>query len=896
MSNLSLQTLRAPGGAWRLAWMPAGETSPAALLAGIYDGRLASICPETGAVRWTVPLGGFPFAVAVGGPGNGQVGVATADGRAAVFDREGRPLWHFDTGLPLYNVVSARIRPGASGEWVIGGVDRCVRVLDADGGILAEHRVERLAHRIVAADFDGDGVDEILVMDYRETAEMLKWDGGKLERVWRRDLQAPESMRNWENPRCLFHVHGIVAGDLDGDGRAEFVVGDDFHNKQPVMLCGPEGGSRWISQPLAFGEPGWERSYDFYAGVWPVLTGEDRNSPLPAIMTVAGATVRGFTADGGETGRVVARVGFTDVLVADGAVWLGSSPDGDDTIYRVAFTESWAETIESIERCHHLATVGGNIERIAAGGERGVAETADPPRKWDVELGLWGNRKARGAGRPVPRELDQSGCFRWISPRTAIEPGPLCKADGEPWNARRYETDSIRGTQTPDEIVAAVAERERDGIPTLWRIGHSCMPFVTLETAERMLQAGPECLAGFESAEDEVPEEEYWKEFIAPLADLCRRYGGKKLSIKHKNVWWMSMPANRMVYDALFGDGRGEVVVLTTEDSNSRTPEINLMARVGLRQSGVAGTFQVSVHGDLFCYNRFHQWEFPKSGHPYLRLLVAQTMLGGGRFRFSGPVGYADADGEWAWTRFGAESAKVFLGLLRDGLIAPPDPQDNVGLCRVGFIIHEPSDTWKEDGHNGHQPHRWPGEEALAGAVIPHNGVTWGNSPTPSHAIAAVALRKRRQFGWFVPATPYGLPVMVPEHAPIEAVPMVRSWWHTDGVALWREDGPRLRGAEAADALRADLEAHAGLLPFRASGDDGFFHSVRIDESRYRLVAVDPGWLDPRDRQVEILTQVPGEFEFRDLISGDRMTAGGGRLALTVPAGAFRLLEARRVS
>ncbi len=45
--------------------------------------------------------------------------------------------------------------------------------------------------------------------------------------------------------------------------------------------------------------------------------------------------------------------------------------------------------------------------------------------------------------------------------------------------------------------------------------------------------------------------------------------------------------------------------------------------------AGLIDGFRVSVIADLFSFCRFHQWEYPKHGHPYLRLLAAHTLLGG---------------------------------------------------------------------------------------------------------------------------------------------------------------------------------------------------------------------------------------------------------------------------
>jgi len=899
-TNPAPPALDAPGGAWRLALPPgAGGSAPRRLVYGAYDGYVRLLNTERNQIEWETCVGGFPFAVAWGRSLDAPIGVASADGRFYALRTDGSVAWSYDTGFPLYNACFGFFRSTREPAWAIGGVDRTVRLLDGTGSVLLTYQVERLVHRLAAADFDGDGLDELVAMDYRERALLLKWDGVSLGTLWSRELMVPKTMLNWENPNGFFHVHGLAAGDIDGDGEPEVVAGDDFHNRQPVMACDSSGEPLWLSAPLERGPPRPDRHYDFYAGVWLALNPDGDGGTIPSIFAVSGATVRGFSGDGRELGRAVAKVGFCDVAVGDGRLWLGSSPDGDESVYAIPLDDDWAASAEAIERRGPLARIGETLAQLGGALER----RGDGPREpqagepYALQLASSGGGGASKERMPGDLGLDE-GALRFHASDKAMEPGPLLHSDGGSWNARRYRIDSIRGTQSPDEIVRRVERLEQAGTPTIFRIGHSCMPFVSLETAERMLRAGPRCVAGFESAEDEDPDlvPRYFSEYMEPLADLCLRYGGKKLIVKNKGLWWMSMPSRGDVFASLFGGGRGKVVVAATEDSNSRCPEVNLMARVGIRQAGLLDAFQVSVHADLFSYSRFHQWEYPKSGHPYLRLLAAQTALGGSRFRLNGPLAYAEG-GQWKWTLYGTESAGPFVRLIQSGLLAPPEPRDNVGLCRVGFAVHPPPAPWLVDAHNGHRPHAWPGDKGvLAGAVVPHNGVTWGNGPTPSHAIQSVLFGKRRQFGYFVPPTPYGLPIMAPALADRSRIPGVDSWWHTDGVALWREGGHRkLRGREAAEALAKDLEATASGLPFRARGDACFFHAYRIGPGRYRLLAVDPGWLDPRGRRIELEAQWRASMQWTDAVTGETLSSASRALDLDVPAGGLRLLTAETV-
>jgi hypothetical protein len=475
-----------------------------------------------------------------------------------------------------------------------------------------------------------------------------------------------------------------------------------------------------------------------------------------------------------------------------------------------------------------------------------------------------------------------------------MEKTPPLDPAGKPWNPERWKTDAFNGTMTVDQIVRTAVEIERLEIPTLFNIGHSCMPFITLETAEKMLKAAPRYLIGFESAEDEdfrrVPE--FMRAYLGPLSDLCRRYGKKLVSTKNKGLWWMSMPAQDEVFRSLFAADRQGAITAVTEDSNSRTPEINLMARFGLRQAGLIRGFTASVIQDLFSSSRFHQWEYPRSGHPYLRLLAAQTSLGADHIELRLTQTFT-RNGVTSWTVLGQESSEIFLHLLGKGLLGPPSAGQVANVCPVGLAVHPPPQKWLRDAHNGHQPWIWEPDTELANAVLPHNGNLWGNTPTPDHALTRILFSKQRQFGYHVPPTPYGAVAIVPAHADLAMIKGVTEWWHTDGISIWRENGPRLNGAEAAAEFRKSLLAVRQRVPFLPEGADVFVQAIRLGENRYRVVLIDPGWLDPQDRKVALRIQLPGAWKVSDALSGSELAVKGNTANLIVPAGALRILDLR---
>ena len=891
------------GSTWRLALADVRGNGEKQLVYGAYDGAVRCQDLSTGELLWETSVNSFPFAVATGdvdGDGRAEVFAAAADGGLYAIDGDGEVMWTFRSPKPLYDVAVGRLLRGAGLQVVCGGVDRSVHVLTGRGEPVARHEVTKFVHRLAVADLDGDGLDEIFIVDRSVWVEAIKLFSTGFDRIMWRRLEVPEGMKNWENPLGFFFAYSLDVGDLNGDGAPEIVMGDTFHNGRAVMAMSAAGRTLWVSRP-----EGWkffgETYSELYSTAFVCIGDVVPDLPGKQVVSVAGGLIKLLDSSGEEIARASSRVGFTDAVLDGTTLYLGSSPNGDDTVYRIELDGDWQAAVEGLERQGAARKLGGNLSTL----RRQVLDfdgAADPDREpHHVRLRLSGVRATEEGCRRFTRLrewLDRQFPYdnlRWLAGMKAIESEPPLDETGQPWSMSRWRTDTIRGTMTADEIVEAARFIEERGIPTLFNVGHSCMPFIALETAARMLRAAPRHLMGFITSEDEDLERipRYFRHYFGPLADLCAEHGGKLCITKNKYLWWAAVPTLEDMYGSLFSGRRSEVLVANVEDSNSRTGEINLFGRFGLWMAGLIDRFDVSAVSDLHSPERSHQWEYPKHGHPYLRLLVAHTVLGGldveSRIMAVRPHGDS-----FAFTDIGRESVEIFLHMVGKGLVFSPRREDVMGISPLGIAMHRPPARWFEDAHNGHHAEITSDDPELHDAVIPHNGCGWGRTETPAHALQAVLLHKRRQGCNHVPATPYGPPVIVPAQADLSAVPRVREWWHTDGVWLWRDGGEKLTGRAAARALKASAEKAAAALPFRPFGDDVFFQVLRLDDRTCRLYAVDPGWLDPARRWVRVRIQQEGRFAVKDLLTGGDIPVHAGEFEFEVPAGSLRILEASR--
>jgi len=884
------------GAVWRMAVHDLDADEQNEIILGMYDGTICCIT-ETGQEQWSYQSDGFPFSLTTAdldADGSTEVVVATSAGSVIALSAQGKVSWRFRSQQPMLNVSKVST---ATGRDIIaaGGLDRKLYLLDANGNLLDDSfEVSQLIHRMIAADLDNDASDEILLLDNRNEAYLLGFEEGKVVQHWKKVMKVPEQYINWENPRGRFYTFSLATADLNADQNPEIVMGDTYFNKQPVMATDAEGNALWVTKGIPFKQIDEKRNTEFFSMTMVQTADLIDSLPGDEILALAGGTFRLIDGQGTILEEAEAAIGFTDIKIHQGKVYLGSSPNGDENIYVFDWDKEWKQKVEAIQRTGKVARIESNIKKIKE-------QIAQFPQSSSSR----NNQYLAGFGRPphnhatlVKYQQEQAWWkqeFPYENLHTAtgmkiIEPTPPLDENGQPWSARRWQVDAIQGTKSVDSILAHMAFLEENSISTRLTIGHSVMPFITLETAQQILQTAPNATYGFYTAEDEQFErlERYYKHYFQPLASLCRQYD-KYCVTKNKNVWWINTPAHPELTELLFNPGNEEIIKAATEDSNSRTPEINLMGRLGLYLSNKVAGLITNVHRDMFSFNRYHEWEYPKHGHPYLRLMIAHTLLGADEFNLRYPF-QMEEDSSYRFTQIGAESVEPFFHLMGKEIIWKPTPEEMAYVSSLGIAMHPPSEKWIADGINGHRPEQWVDDPELTNAVIPFNGTNWGMLPTPEHALQKVLFNKQYQFGAFVPATPYGLVPIVPSHFNLDEVPHITSWLHTDGTYLWEEGGSKLQGKEAAELVKSKFEVAAQDLPFRARGNV-FCQILKKDDQNYRIVLIDPGWINPADHSVRIDGQLEGNWSLTDVLSGEQVKFED---ELIVPAGAFRMIDAHK--
>lgn len=864
------------------------DGNPAAkeIVGSTYDNRVCAFA-AAGAHLWDALVGGFVFDLAAGdldGDGRDEIIAASADGLVYVFSSDGNLRWKLDLAAPVYQVAVAKL-DGNTPVVLAGGVSRQIVVFSADGTQLHHVPVNGVVRILRAGDFDGGSTDEVaaLLIDGSSRQDLLFFNGPTL-------TQLPEKIAKARQPgdplMSLKNANGTVA-DLDGDGTPEFVWKLGAYNLKgglhPSFIL-----------PARFKE----RSYDSQYNMRLVASGDLTDQPGAETVLLEGPQIGLYDAQGKTLGRATMPFGFTDVVYSpgkpSGSVLLGSSPNGDDNLYRLTFTPGWEKSLARLERRGVMADIGANLAQLAAiaktwRGEPGPR--ADSPIDLVVSHHLWSGWEPRKLDRWVADVRDYEKRFPYPSLRfaTAFWPGekaPLLRPDGQPWGRDRRLAHDL----TREQIVAGAKRFEAARCPFWVQVGHGCSPHLEVATIALMLKAAPTMLLGFISAEDEqtgiLPY--YLEHYITPILELCLEHE-KRLILRNKNVWWARFPADARVRELIFNGRYRSVILPSVEDSNSRSPDMNLAARIGLWIDGQVDDWASRCSADWFSFNRNWEWEYPMSGHPQLRYYVSQAMLGARVFMMlNGEVEQSTG----RWTRVGTEGTATFLHLLGRGAITPPKREQLRSISPVALVMAKPSERFTKHGLNGHRDEQWA-DDGTDGKPWAFDRLDcyWGMAPLPPTDVATYLWgRTRRDPSQLATTTPHGFVALLPGATPRSDGPW-KTIWTTDGDNLSR-DGKTFTLADARTALTADLAEGAKQFPFAVTGH--VFHQViEVSARRYVIALVDSGWLDPADRDVKLTAQLPGNWQVTDRLTGNPMGPMNDGLALTVPSGTLRLLEVR---
>ena len=817
-----------------------------AIVSAALDGHLLCHTPE-GRLIWKTPTGGnMPFDLAVAdidADGMDEALVASGDGSLYAVDHDGRRLWTFTRTAPLFQVAVAKLADG-SAVILTGGVEQVLYALSPEGKVLRKLETKHCIRHVRAG------------RDYVAVATASTGLAGVLSLM----LIDPADMKvlwNRTNLGSFAHNSGrrffsMVLLDMNRDGRQDILLSNGWGENGKIFAFDHTGKQLFETSDARIPKVPYRMNLLSHV-------------KLPADEFVLGLFANVlivYNLDGSCREVLTSRYDFSNGAFdpRTRTYYLGSSTSGGDGVYALRLDRpGWQKAFENIKPVGKLARIEANVARL----QEQIARFQPPPYQPAPSEAVVIGR------RPEGREYAR---LRFVENVTLSQKFEKC---AEVWC--RSTDQRQRYDLSADEIVKAAREREAAGRNFLIWSGHGHAVFMPLSTMERVLQAAPRHFYGFEFAEMEGVDEEMQAvvdRVILPLAELCARYGGKKIVFRSKNIFYTGsayLPFWRKVLmDPRFTD----VFVPALEETNSRTAELSLAGRIGLWLTGSFNRWACRVVTDNACFDRMWEWSSQQLQNHHLRHLAGNASLGAAVFFNSVHQGPFSRDLERQFT--------PFYDMLDKGIIHIPARDELLSVSPVALGMKSPpSAAYVRHGVNGHA-YRYPQDEHQP-MVFDRLDTYWGGAPLLPHDFSSYAMRVTRRTTNFLPETPYGLAPIVPEGAGAR--------FTTDGEFFYDSAGARKTAPEYRSVVEAALRQSAGELPVLVRGSV-HWSAVRLDPAHIRITLVDPGYLDPDDREAEIVFQKVRASGCVDILSGEKLNVEGGRVRVSVPMGSLRVVDA----
>ncbi|WP_440875651.1 hypothetical protein [Thalassotalea sp. PLHSN55] len=799
------------------------------------------------------------------GDGNDDLVGASADGHIYLWNSDGELIWKTAPANKVRFSEIAVVNVNGEKRIYAGGNDYKLYEIDKNGNILSATEVGGVIRKMETGDFLEDGTDSIFVWTFAHDKYNWKFFGifdPKTNSVVQDNSQKAKTL----TPLKSFMPTSFDIADINGDGLDDVLAFGVGKQQGGGGFVAVDGQANLLA---SYAVPKTDKQR--YAHI-------QGTSLLPVtnevVMQFGGYLYR-LDANGNLLEKSGSRYGeeiyHSLTTLPQESLLIGAGQvGGGNGVYKYDLTESdYLQTQHSLQG--RMAEVESNINQLyqqALTFELPSYQSKDD-KPW-VMIGPEANNDVQSLTGSEVLYISQQTWYE------NTDRSDLIAAIGPEADNR----DS-RGkyTKTRAELVEEAKALEAAGTPfTLWA-GHGNDPFyLHIETLEEILKVAPSTCYGFTYAEMHNPEDkryQYFAENYVPrLAAAIREHAPQaKLYFRYKNIFWGGSshvyPWKEMFYSGKYAD----ILVPASEDTSSRTQDINLTGRIGMFASGAVDDFAARLVDDNPATWRPLSPGGQRSVSPYLRQ-AAMMMTHGSRTGLLFDIKYFEQPG------FNALYALMASGAL------PQVKRENM-LSIGSWLLTENVDVHLtesiEDHHNMLQY-----DEQAGDAIFSYGQNNWTGTDLPEHDYSKLALGVNYRWANYIPELPHGMvPIMTSEFANTlaeQGVPYV-----VTDLKQGIVDGVKIPAKDFAATFSATVTAGESRLPVVVKG--AAWSAIKIDSTHIRLVLMDQGYLDPQQRQAQVNFQGIEVNKVTDILSKEVLSHSGTDMQIEVPAGSIRLVD-----
>lgn len=845
------------------------------LIGAAYDG--AVVCYSTdGRLIWkNTTSTGFPLDLDVAdidGDGLDETLVAAADGGLYAFSHKGETLWTFSREPPLLQVCTLKT---PQGETIIltGGIERKLYAISAGGKVLNSVEYEFVVRHIRAGDILGTGKEVAVVITARNDQsrfEMRMVDPDGLQDVWAKPLALK---KNNATEGSEFHVPwagnkvpivSVLVTDFDGDGIEDIGL-SDYDAKRGGLKVYDQAG-RMILE--ASGTAPKRKPYQMNL-LTRVRTGGDR------VLGLYGNQILLYQMDGRIEKYLEGPYSLTCCTFDEktNVAWFGSSVSGGDGIYGFKLDHpGWEAAFNQLKPVGRMAEIEDNLRIL----NQQIADFIPPsyqppPRKTQVVTGK--------SAEDIASLFFENSTYRNV----AFTQFNLLTEDFDrsylegAWSSKRESRHPYN--YTAEQIIEFASEREQLGQPFALWAGHGNDPFyMQLSTIKGVLDAAPTtCMALVypEMTSVDADMEYAVRTHIIPVIELCRSHGTAKVVLRNKAGFWNANCYLDLWRETLLNGRYNDVIIPSMEETNGRNQAITLSARMGLWLSGHFDRISGRAVTDNANFSRFWEWSAQQSLSHLVRSLALRASLGADIFL----VNIYQGD---------ERDMVPFYRMIENGVLAIPERKDLLSVSGLCIGMMKPAGSYVAAGNNGHTMNTYQPDSPPA--FFDRLDCFWGGAPVPGHDFSRYAMGSQRRMLNFLPTNPYGLVAILPAETDMERFPWFDSMILTDGVDTYDSQGKAIPAPVARAGIESQLQAAADKLPVRVRGEVAWT-VVRLDPHHVRVTLIDPGYIDPAQREAVVILQHLDGIACRDILSRENLELEGNSITLSVPAGSLRVVD-----
>lgn len=795
---------------------------------------------------------------------------ASGDGSITCRDSGGVLRWKFTSDHKVRFNEVAVLKRGNEVKIFAGGNDKMVYALDRNGNLTDRCEFPGAIRKIEVGDFKKDGEPIVFVMTLSN--DKMGWSSFGFydpDQLSKELGSIPFNKR-----KTLKRLKGITTDirvtDLDQDGRDDLMV---CINDAPVMSTINGEFEEIAGYDLRDEESkvyrGFKQRYAHTSGISLAPARDEILLQFGRAFYIVDARGR-LKNWSGDTSARFPMADFCYHPAVNRLFGIGSV-SGDNGVYEFDLTkEDWWE--EHTLPLGRLAEVLENIETLY---EQTVHFT--PPSYQQRAKTPW----IMAYGGEIPNEIARLNFneIKYATPqiwsenydRTAI-----MKAVGAEYGKKRDKRAQYSDRQA-DLVEKAVAFEKAKEPFSVWA-GHGSDPFyVSIDTLEKILEAAPTTCIGFiyaEMANTEDPRIHYFiKEYMPRLAAACRKQGLARLYFRYKQTFWATT-VQMEPWNELFLSGKySDVLCPATEDTNSTGQDLNLAGRVGMFAGGFVDDFAMRLIDDNPTGWRPLAPCRQKTISPFLRSGVMRAAYGaryGVLWNFKGQNG---------------PGLELLMGLMGSGVLPRVDAEDILSIGSWHLMEKIPHEIEERSHQLGHDISQYM--EGDYQRVVSVSEVHWGGASVPDYDFSKM-LGVNYRWLHFVPELPYGMipiaPAAYAQQLEKKGTPYLLSDSQSGIV-----NGQKISAESFGPTMQTIVQAGAAQMPVLVKG--AAWSAIRLDEKHVRVILIDPGYLDPQERQVEILFQLRQPRRAQDILTRKTLPIQGGGLRLTVPAGSMRFVD-----